>query len=170
MKRLLFAMIAVASIQSNVFALDQTSTEFYYPTGTYDGVHWHYTYDGSNLYRANNLANNGYVQNWSGVVPIALAPSSTMRWEERARRTRSEPGSGRRQLTSLEPVTAGRRTERLFPRSACRSPTNTPPRMAPVRTSSAGTWSTKQPISLLVHNVYLDSISMRSILNSLIDF
>jgi hypothetical protein len=34
--------------------------------GAYAGVHWHYTYDGSNRYRSNNLANNCYVQNWAG--------------------------------------------------------------------------------------------------------
>lgn len=36
------------------------------PFGTYAGVHWHYTYNGSNLYRSNNLPNNCYVQNWAG--------------------------------------------------------------------------------------------------------
>lgn len=37
------------------------------PYGTYAGVHWHvHPFSSSNLYRTNNLANNCYVQNWSG--------------------------------------------------------------------------------------------------------
>lgn len=36
------------------------------PSGTYAGVHWYYAYNSSTLYRANNLANNCYIQNWTG--------------------------------------------------------------------------------------------------------